>query len=335
MKALVVERMGRLSLKEIETPSPGQGEVLVKVGYCGICGTDVEGYKSGLYGRGTIMGHEFSGKIAELGSGVEGWNIGDDVTVNPVLSCGKCIHCRQNRPNLCEKMGLIGMTSPGGLAEYVKVPSRLLVKIPDGVFQEHAALTEPLSVVLHGIGRSSLKLGDTALVIGAGTIGLLVIQCAFLHGAKAVYVSEINEKRLSLSKKLATNCINSRKENLQKWIKERTGGKGVEEVFECTGKTSAIYDAFSSVSRGGEIYIFGVFNQSVKIDLLQLMYRSLRLSSSYTNSGEFYWALDYIKNGLVDVGSIITSRIPLEEAIEGFKRLETPETSEVKILVRP
>lgn len=183
MKATVFRGPGRVEVTEVPKPKVGPEEVLVRVHYCGICGSDLEAYHTGMYEPGVIIGHEFAGEVVQVGANAQGWKKGERVTVNDAIPCGFCRSCRRDQYTLCESLLMPGVTLNGGMAEYALLPAGALHRLPQGVSTRQGALIEPLAVVLHGIHRSALRPGDRVLVMGAGPIGLLTLQCARIAGA--------------------------------------------------------------------------------------------------------------------------------------------------------
>src|SRR5512139_2815615 len=177
MQAAVFRGAEEIEVAEVPQPELEGDEVLIRVAYCGICGSDLEAFQTGMYEPGMIIGHEFSGTIAALGSRVAGWQIGDRVVVSDVLACGECAPCRQGRLDACASLTMIGVTHDGGMAEYAKIAARALHHLANNITLQQGALVEPLSVALHGVRRSRLKAGDDVLIMGAGPIGLLTLQC--------------------------------------------------------------------------------------------------------------------------------------------------------------
>ena len=188
MRAAVFRGAGRVEVCNVPMPDVGSGEVLVQVHYCGICGSDLEAFHTGMYEPGLIIGHEFAGEVAQVGEAVDGWSVGDLVTTDDAIPCGRCPYCRQGQPTLCESLLMPGVTLDGGMAEHVVLPAKALHRLPEGVSTRQGALVEPLAVALHGVRRSALRAGEQVLVMGAGPIGLLTLQCAVLGGAAQVYV---------------------------------------------------------------------------------------------------------------------------------------------------
>jgi (R,R)-butanediol dehydrogenase/meso-butanediol dehydrogenase/diacetyl reductase len=317
-------------------PEPGPGDVLVQVHYCGVCGSDIEAYQTGMYEPGLVIGHEFAGEIVALGQGVSGWALGDCVTADNVLPCGQCAFCREGRPILCQQVLSPGVTMDGGMAEYVRLPAQLLHRLPPEVSMRQGALIEPLSIALHGVSSSALRVGDRALVLGAGPIGLLTLQCALLAGARQVLVAEVNPTRGGLARQLGAAAVfHPQKHNLAVELPVYTEGRGPEIVFICTPAPAAYQDALSLVRRGGQVFVLGLCVEPVPTDFMSLVLGELDIRGGYLGHGAFPAALDYVAQGRVLVEPLISHEIELEDVVpRGIEECLRPGTEAVKVLVR-
>jgi len=335
MKAAIFRGAGEIEVAEVPVPEVGPGEVLIKVRYCGICGSDVEAYKTGMYESGLIIGHEFTGEIVEVGEGVFGWEVGDRVTANGTIPCGACWFCHHGLPSLCDDLYMPGVTHDGAFAEYIKVPAKGLHRLPEEVSFRQGALVDPMATSLHGVRRSALKPGDRVLVLGAGPIGLFALQCALLAGASEVYVSELSPKRKELAAKLGAKAIlDPRQDNLYVALDTLTAGKGPDLVFVCVGAPVPFQDAITLVRKGGQIVGLGICEEPVEADFMTIVMNELSIQGSYAGHEEYPLCLEYIAQGRVDVDSLVSHVIPLEDIVEkGFEVLTKPETDAVKILV--
>jgi 2-desacetyl-2-hydroxyethyl bacteriochlorophyllide A dehydrogenase len=336
MKAWVLQGAGSLELADVPQPEPEAGQVLIAVDYCGICGSDLEAYELGMYEPGMVIGHEFAGHIAAVGPGVQGWEVGTTVSVSDAIPCMACRMCRRGALTQCESLVMIGVTVPGALAEYVAVPVEGVYRLPKGLDTRRAALAEPLSIALHAVNRSSLRPGDRALVLGAGPIGLLVLQAARLAGALEVYVVEPNPARAALAARLgAAEVLDPTRTNLAVRLGQLTGGTGVEVAFVCTGAAAAFEEAVTLVGKGGQIVMVGLAPEPAAGDLMTLVLHELDVRGAYLGHGEFAQALAFIAQGRVDVESLISREVPLERALEdGFAYLLSGAPEAAKVLVR-
>ncbi|MGD2126335.1 MAG: alcohol dehydrogenase catalytic domain-containing protein [Desulfobacteraceae bacterium] len=336
MKAAVFQGASRVEVLHVPEPEIGSDELLIKVHYCGICGSDLEAYHTGMYEPGTIIGHEFSGEVVQIGGKLSGWREGDRVTANDAILCGRCLPCTQGRPTLCDDLLMPGITVNGGMAEYAALPARALNPLPEGVSTREGALAEPLAVSLHGVKRSALRPGDHVLVMGAGPIGLLTMQCALLNGARDVFVSEIDPTRAALAVQLGAAAVfDPEKQNLAVELASRTGGVGPAVVYVSTGARSALEDAVTLVAKGGQILLLGLVVEPSAADFFTLVLHELDVRGSYLGCTEFPAALDLLAQGQVNVEPLISHEIGLEDVVaKGFQLLEAQGGGAVKVLVK-
>ena len=336
MKAAVFLGAGDIELKDLPDPKPEPGEVVIRVGYCGICGSDLEAYATGMYETGLTIGHEFAGTIVQVGPGVSGWQVGDRVVVGDAVSCGDCQSCREGRLDACESLTMIGVTHDGGMAEYVRFMACGLHHLPEKVTLRQGALVEPLSVALHGVRQSRLKPGDMALVMGAGPIGLLTLQCALLAGARRVAVTEVDPVRAALAGRLgAAAVLDPRRDNVGVALSQLTDGRGPDVIYICTGAPGPFRDAVSLVRKGGQLFVLGLCVEPVEFDFMSVAMGELSIEGSFAGWAETAAAVEFIAQRRADVEALISHEILLEDVVEqGFRRLALPGSGAVKILVR-
>ncbi len=336
MKAAVLEGPEKITVRELPRPKPGKAEVLIKVRFCGICGSDLGIYKMG-FGDGLVMGHEFSGDIVEVGEGVKKWEIGDRVVVEPSLVCGECYWCKRQEYNRCNSWGSTGIVTDGGFAEFVKVPEYQLHKLPEEVSYEEGALVEPLSVTLRAVWMSKLKPGAGVAVFGCGSLGVLVALWARAVGADRVYATEVAGPKITVAEKFADVIINPTEEDPVNRITELTDGIGPDIVFECTGNDAAEAQALDVVRKGGQIIILGFPYEPTPLSFLTLCTKEVTVKgvvayNSLSGKGEFTTSINFLKAGRLDVNPVITSKIPLDDIVEeGFKKMSMG--NDIKILV--
>jgi (R,R)-butanediol dehydrogenase/meso-butanediol dehydrogenase/diacetyl reductase len=335
MQAAVFRGIGQIEITDVARPEPGPGEVLIRVAYCGICGSDVEAFHTGMYEPGLVIGHEFSGTVTEIGPGVASWQAGDRVVVGDAIPCGDCAPCREGRLDACGSLTMVGVTHDGALAEYVSITARGLHRLPEGVSQREGALVEPLAVALHGVRRSRLMPGDHVLVMGAGPIGLLTQQCAFLAGARTVAVTEVDPTRAALAHQLgATTVLDPTRENVGIALSALTKGQGPDVIYICTGAAAPYRDAVSLVRKGGQVYILGLCVEPVDADFMSVVLNDLCIEGSLAGRAAFPAAIDFVAQRRVDVLPLVTHEISLDEvAPGGFELLTTPRSGAVKVLV--
>jgi (R,R)-butanediol dehydrogenase/meso-butanediol dehydrogenase/diacetyl reductase len=336
MKAAVFRGIGNVEVTDVAEPEPGPGEVLIRVGYCGICGSDMEALDTGMYEPGLIIGHEFAGTVAQVGPDVTGWREGDRVVVNSVIPCEECVPCREGRPDECDSLTMIGVTHDGGMAEYMKVSARGLHRLPQGVTLRQGALVEPLAVALQGVERSRLKVGDYVLVMGAGPIGLFTLECALLAGARAVVVTEVDPTRAALADRLGASAVlDPIRDHVGVALSGITEGQGPDVVYICTGEPDPYRDAVSLVRKGGQMMILGLCVEPVEADYMSVVLKELNVEGSLAGRAQFATAIDFVAERKVDVEALITHEIALDEVVtRGFDLLDTPGSGAAKILVR-
>ncbi len=343
MKALLLSEYNQLDIADLPAPVPGADEILVRVAACGICGSDVHGY-DGTSGRRIppiVMGHEAAGVVSAVGPGVSKFKPGDRVTFDSTVYCGQCEFCLLGDINLCNNRQVIGVSCgdfrrAGAFAEYVVVPQRISYHLPDALEFQEAAMLEAVSVALHAVRVSDMKGGETALVIGAGMIGLLTLQAAKAAGASRVLVADIDQSRLLRAEKIgadATLLLSGA--DLVKEILKQTGGRGVDLVLEAVGREETISASIASVRKGGTVTLIGNISPEVKIPLQVVVSRQIRLQGSCASSGEYPQAMELMAQGKIQVKTLITAVAPLEDGAQWFSRLHSGEPNLMKIVLDP
>ncbi len=343
MKALLLSEYGRLETVDVPMPRPGPEEVLIRVAACGICGSDVHGY-DGSSGRRIppiIMGHEAAGTIAAAGASVSGVREGQPVTFDSTIYCGECEYCRDGEVNLCERRQVLGVSTPeyrreGAFAQYVVVPNRVVHKLPPSIPFAEAAMIEPLAVAVHAVSLSDLRKDDTALVIGAGMIGLLVLQALKQAGCSQVFVSDIDDTRLQMAKNLGADAIiNAKTADTVAEVKRLTSDAGVDVALEAVGSTPTVQAAIESVRKGGTVTLIGNVVPTVEIPLQAVVSRQIRLQGSAASSGEYPRCIEMLASGVVDVKPLISVVAPLEEGPVWFERLHERQPNLMKVILTP
>jgi (R,R)-butanediol dehydrogenase / meso-butanediol dehydrogenase / diacetyl reductase len=335
MKACVVKSKGVLAIEEVPMPRPAAGEVLIKVHCCGICGSDIRLVADGFLPSGMIPGHEFSGTISEIGPGVSGWSLGERVTANPGLNCGKCDYCIRGDWHHCPGFKILGVIGDmqGAFAEYVKVGAGMLHRLPEVVTDEEAACVEPCAVSLRGVRRSEIKVGDVAVVFGAGAIGLFVLQIAKLAGARAVYVVEPAEKRRRAAALLgADDVIDPTQVNAVGEVLRLTG-MGADVAYVCTAAAQTLEEAVEAVKPRSVVMEIGGGNTATIMPEIW-MWKEVQVRGSYSYIDEFGLALELFRQRKITVDGLISGVVSLDRAPEAFQNLASP-NAEIKVLVRP
>lgn len=342
MKALLLSEYNKLQVAEVPVPEANAGEVLVRVEACGICGSDVHGY-DGSSGRRIppiVMGHEAAGVVARVGAGVSGFKEGDRVTFDSTIYCGECKYCRDDEANLCERRQVLGVSCgeyrrAGAFAEFVAVPARIMHKLPDNVSFAEAAMVEPISVALHAVALVPIATGSTALVVGAGTIGLLLQQALKVAGCERVLVCDVDQGRLKLSKRLGATEVLLSGADLVAKVLELTDGAGVDVAVEAVGSTPAVQAAIDSVRKGGSVVLVGNISPEVTIHLQKVVSRQIRLQGSCASAGEYPAAIRFLSEGKISVKPLISAVVPLQDGPEWFERLHAREPNLMKVVLEP
>jgi len=321
-------------LEEVERPKPKEHEVLIKVHNIGICGSDIHAY----YGRHPyislpiIQGHEFSGEISELGSGVGGISIGDRVTAVPMLHCRQCPNCLRGEYNRCSELRFIGCQATGAMAEYVVVHEDKIVLLPEEIDDEAGALIEPLAVGIHGIAVGGLQEGQNVIIMGAGTIGLMTLLASRAIGARIILQTDILQNRLSLAKELGADRV-----YLEDGKKQNYSLENVDIIFECVGAAETIQDAIQYAPRGCRIVIIGVFSKNIPVNIGYIQDHELEVRgvAGYTIR-DFETAIRLIvekKIKLDQLKKVITNRFPLHQIKDAYKHLEQNLHSTLKVML--
>jgi L-iditol 2-dehydrogenase len=343
MKALLLSEYSKLEVADLPRPVAAPGEVLVQVAACGICGSDVHGY-DGSSGRRIpplVMGHEAAGVIAEVGAGVSRFAMGDRVTFDSTVYCGACDYCRKGEINLCDNRQVVGVSTPdfrraGAFAEFVTVPERIVYRLPDELSFAEAAMLEAVSVALHAVAVSDLKGGETALVIGAGMIGLLILQAARDAGCSPILVADVDASRLKLAEEAGADAmILASGSDLVREILSRTNGRGVDLVLEAVGRDETVSAAVDAVRKGGTVTLVGNITPQVTLPLQKVVSRQIRLQGSCASCGEYPQAMELISNGKIRVTPLITAVAPLSDGARWFERLHSREPNLMKIVIDP
>jgi L-iditol 2-dehydrogenase len=343
MKALLLSEYSHLEMVDLPMPRPRRDEVLVKVEACGICGSDVHGYDGGSGRRipPIVMGHEAAGIVAAVGSDVSHARDGDRVTFDSTIYCGKCEYCLKGQVNLCKRREVLGVSTPeyrrsGAFAEYVVVPDRVVHRVPGGVPFTEAAMVEPLAVAVHAVSISNLPQNATALVVGAGMIGLLVLQTLREAKCTRIYVTDIDDTRLQLAKDLgATTTINARTEDTLAEVQRLTSGEGVDVALEAVGSTPTIKTAIESVRKGGTVTLIGNISPIAEVPLQAVVSRQVRLQGSAASSGEYPQCIDMLARGALQLKPLISAVAPLEQGPQWFERLHAREPNLMKVILTP
>jgi L-iditol 2-dehydrogenase len=336
MRIALLTRPGQFEIREEKVPEPGPDEARIRVAAAGICGTDIEAF-SGRTPRGWQvsypfrMGHELAGVVDQIGPGVNGLQEGDLVVPDGRVPCGQCSYCRRGLFNSCIQAGYIS----GGFMEYSVYPGRNLVKVPDAVPPDQAAMAEPLSCCLYGSSKLDVSLGDTAVVVGDGPIGIMHSQLLTRRGARVLLLGIADEKLQVARLTGAEVVVNGCKENAADAVREFTNGQGAELVVVAAGSESILEQALSMAARGGQVlYFAAAMKERLQLPLDLVHYKELKLIGSYDSTIAYFEdALRVMDCGLVDLEPLITGQFSLEDIQEAFETARKREG--LKIIIRP
>lgn len=352
MKALRYHGNRDVRVDDIPEPEVRPGTVKVEVHWCGICGTDLHEYLGGpifsphtdphpLVGETNpvVLGHEFSGEIIEVGEGVEHLTVGQRIAVEPTLRDGTCLGCRGGNPQVCDVIGFHGLSGGGGgMSERTVIPAYMAQPLPDSVSSELGALVEPLSVAFHAVRKAGVRPGDTALVVGAGPIGLATLMCLRTAGAKVVAVSEVATARKQLAADFGADVvIDPTSEDLAARVAEVTGGVGFDVTFE-TGGVQATFDAaVASVRKHGTILNLAIWEEPVAFNPNALVFSEATLTASLCYAeGDYARVIKLIADGRLEPAPLITRKVKLADVVrDGFEELVAHKDRHVKVLVQP
>ncbi len=328
---------GRVIIDPVQPPVAGPGQALVKVVTVGICGSDVHAFhgKHPFIRCPVVPGHEFAGVVLDTGAGVSDKWTGKRVTSLPSLVCGRCHNCMNGRYNICSSLRVIGCQADGAMAECVVVPGDLLVELSDAVSFEQGAMIEPVAVAVRAVRRAGAVGGACAFVVGAGTIGLLVMQVLRVYGARRVVVSDVNDSRLELAAELgADHVVNPNRTDIPRWIQSEFGSDGVDVSFECVGVQPTVEQCILSVRKGSRVVIAGVFEDDVMVPMGLVQDREIELIGTlmYTLD-DFREATRLVEGDLVQVLPLVSHRFALSEVQEAFETASNPASGTVKVLI--
>ncbi len=338
MKAALFHGPGKpLTVEEVETPKVGPGDVLVQVAACGVCATDLH-Y---LHGTPTfkkpplILGHEVSGRVEAVAPDVTSFAKGETVLVPAVLSCGECLNCRRGRDNLCERMVMPGNHADGGFAEFIKVPARNLVRLPQGLpLEESAVISDAVSTPFHAVrNRGHVQGGDWVAIFGCGGVGINAVQIAAALGATVIAV-DVDPKKLSQARELgAAESFNPKEGDVPKAIRKLTGG-GVDVAFEIVGKPQVLDQAFGSVRAGGTLVTVGYSEETWNFAVHRVMFREMSVIGSLgCRSADYPTILAMVQAGKIRLGPVVGERLPLEKINEALANLENGTVSGRQLII--
>ncbi|MFF2029186.1 zinc-binding dehydrogenase [Arthrobacter sp. NPDC058192] len=323
-----------INIVESSQCPPAPGEVQIDVAFTGICGTDLHILHGNMDSRVTfpaIIGHEMSGRISALGEGTSGWNLGDPVTVMPLDWCGDCPACKAGHQHICQNLNFIGIDSAGSLQKQWNVRESVLVRLPDSLRLDHAALVEPVAVSVHDVRRADIQPGDKAVVIGGGPIGVLIATTARHAGAEVV-VLELDADRRAMIQELGFEVLDPQTQDQVEWVNAWTGGAGADVVFEVSGAAAAVLGATALAKVRGRLVIVAIHPQPRPVDLQRVFWRELTIVGARVyERRDFETAVELLAAGVIPADQMITGTVPLERTADAFSRLAAGDA--MKILV--
>lgn len=343
MKALLLTAESQLELTDVPEPELGDDAVLIRVAACGICGSDVHGY-DGSSGRRIpplVMGHEAAGVVERVGPAVADVKVGDRVTFDSTVYCGRCGYCQAGRVNLCDDRQVLGVSCGeyrrhGAFAEFVTVPERIVYQLPESFPFEQAALIEAVSVAVHAVDLAPPQPGQTAVVVGAGMIGLLIVQSLRAAGCEQVIAVDVDDDRLALAKQFgASHTVNSQAADAAAEILALTNGVGADVALEAVGMTPTVRLAVGCVVKGANVVLVGNLSPDVELPLQAVVTRELRVQGSCASAGEYPKAIELMASGAIDVGPLISAVAALDQGPEWFERLHRREPGLMKVVLTP
>lgn len=340
MKKAVFKGKKTIISEKTSIPEIKDDEILVKIMAAGICGTDVHIFEgeegSAKVSPPVVLGHEFSGVVEKTGADVTTLGVGDKVTADPNIYCGKCYFCRTGKKHLCYNIQALGVTMDGGFAQYCAVPEKQAIKLDDNVDFEDGAFAEPLACCLHGIDRANITAGETVVIIGGGTIGLIMVQLAKLRGASTIILSEPIKLRRELGLKLGANAaIDPKKSDLKSEVHKIINDKPINVIIECAGNPHTARQSIEIADKGSRILFFSVPGPTsqLSIPLFELYKKELTILSSFINPNTQQYAAELINSGTLRLKELITHRYSIDETAEAIAKQKAKDS--VKVFVKP
>ena len=337
MRQVILEEPQKLVLREVPKPSPGPGQVLIRIKRIGICGSDIHAY----YGQHPyircpiVQGHEFSGEVAEVGKGVRRIKAGDRVTVRPQLTCGSCYSCTHGNYHICSELRVIGCQAEGAAQEFLAVDQDLVVSLPAELDDDSGAMVEPVAVGAHAVGRLGGVAGKDILVLGAGPIGNLTAQTAKALGAKSVLITDLSDFRLDVARECGLEgTVNPGREDLAAALIEHFGPDGADAILECVGIEQTMEQAIRVARKGTDIVVVGVFGKKPALDIGLVQDKELRLIGTLMYKAEDYrTAIDLIRSGRVNLKPLMTTHFPFADYAKAYKYIEKNKDRSMKVFI--
>ena len=337
MKAVLLTAPFTLDIRKMDKPKPKFNEVLIKVRATGVCGSDLHAYRGTHPFRNppVVLGHELAGEVEQIGTEVKMIRVGEAVTVEPWKHCGRCPYCFEGKYNLCTGKQAMGTTAwQGSFAEYVVAPEDVVHKLPQGVSYQEGALVEPLAVGVHTVREARVRLGESVVVLGAGSIGLGILACLRVVGATKLIITDIENFNLKLAAQFgATETVNVKERSVQEVVDKVTGGEGVDIAVIAAGEKSLVNEASKIAKKSGRVVVPAIFEESPEVDMFKVVYGEQNIQGSWAYNGkDFNIAIDLLALGKVDLKPLISRHFPLNEAKKVFDILDKRSEKVIKIL---
>lgn len=342
MKAAVYYGVNDIRTEDRDLPELEAGEALIKMYACGLCGTDIHKAVHKTVKPGTVLGHEVGGEIVKLGEGVGNFRIGDRVFVAHHVPCFTCHACQRGHHTVCKQWKETNI-EPGGFSEYIRLSplhvKHSMVKLPDSVTYEQAAMMEPTACALRAVERAGIRPGDSVMVVGTGQVGAILLQLSKAWHAGLVIANDVSEYRLAMAQKLgADRIINGAKEDMMASVMEMTEGQGVDVIFVAAAVPALLSSAVNCAAKGGTVLSFAIFNQDATVSIVanRICMDEVSLIGSYSSTPfEYPIVLELIRSHVVDVDSMVTHRFPLSKLNEAIRTAADPEESCLKVMITP
>lgn len=342
MRAVKLYEPGNLKVEQVETPTISIEEVLIQVKAVGICGSDIpRALVKGAYYQGLTLGHEFAGQIVECGSAVSEWEVGDRVTIAPIVPCMECEYCKQGKYGLCDSYNYYGSRTDGAMANYIKVHKDNLLRLPDTISYEAGAMVDPAANAVHGLWRANVEHGDTVVIIGLGAIGLFAVQFAREMGAKEVIAVDIFEEKLAIAKRLgADRVVNSKEVDPI----EALADTKINVVLDTSGSPIAQNQAVSITGKMGRVVFLGISNQELRLSAKavdKLLRNEIGIYGSWNSFShpfpgrEWSYSIELMAQGKINTEQIVSHRFQLDETPAVFEKIKNREIVFNKILIFP
>ncbi len=337
MKQAVMNRPGEIEFRQVKKPKPLPDEVLIKVERIGVCGSDIHVYhgRHPYTGYPVVQGHEVSGVIAEAGAAVRGLEEGDRVVFMPQVTCGKCYPCRHGQYHICDQLKVMGFQTSGAAQEYFPIKAEMVLKVPETVTLDQAAMIEPVSVAVHALRRAGGVQDKKVVVLGAGTIGNLVAQAACASGAQAVMITDISEYKLEKARQCGLKyAIHTQKEDLGKAILDHFGPDRADLILECVGVQETITQAVANARKGSTIVVVGVFGKKPEVDLGLVQDRELSLVGTLMyQKVDYERAIELVAGGKLCLDKMITHRFAFDQYLEAYQAIEASQGNYMKVMI--